>query len=124
MKQVEFPDLESGSALINADLHMKIRKRLDPSSEFLSDDDIQKIMQMHFGREDGIVRQCILGISVIAEEARKVDVAVRFRRLLFSLESGNFDIHSDPGSASSVGVDQFEEGDASGTEIEIDLQLD
>ena len=118
MKQLEFPLLDSGLALINADLHMKIRERLDPATKFLSDDDIQKIMQMHFGREDGIVRQCILGISILAEEAGEMDVAVRFRRLLFSLESGNFDIYSD-----SILVEQPESASDSeaGTEIEIDL---
>lgn len=101
MKQLEFfagsgLRSEKEPMLINANLHAKIRDRLDPSAEFLSDADIQKIMQMHFGHEESIIRQCMLGISLMAEEAGQLEVAVRFRRLLFTLEAGNFDIHANP----------------------------
>ena len=107
MKQLDFlADTGEGEgtderpALINAGLHVKIRERLDPSADFLSDEDIQKIMQMHYGNEDSIIRQCMLGISLMAEENRQSEIAVRFRQFLFAFEAGTFDINS-----SDSGVD-------------------
>ena len=79
--------------LVDAVLHQKIRERLDPKKEFLSRDEIQKIIRMHHGNEASIVRQCLMGISLKAEEAGNMDVAVRFRRLLFAFESETFGLH-------------------------------
>ena len=77
-----------------AKLHRKIRENLDPDKEFLSDADVQKVIRMHYGNESSIIRQCILGISLMAEEAGKMEIATAFRKLLFSFEAGNFDIHA------------------------------
>ena len=95
----------------SVEIHLKVREQLDPTSRFLSDDDIQKVIRMHYGNEQSIVRQCLLGLSMHAEEAGQMTEAVRFRRLLFSFEIGAYSI-------SGIGIEQSggEEGGGEGEE--------
>ena len=76
----------------SVDIHLKVREQLDPSSRFLSNDDIQTVIRMHYGNEQSIVRQCLLGLSMHAEDAGQMAEAVRFRRLLFAFETGTFSL--------------------------------
>ena len=112
-----FPSEPTPVALVEAGLHGRIREQLDPEVEFLSDQDIQKIIRMHFSHETNIIRQCLLGVALVAEEAGKIDVAVRYRRMLFAFEIGEFELSPGVGSAPSPsGLDG-----KSGVEIELKI---
>ena len=110
---------EPGLELVEVGLHGRIRERLDPEAEFLSDKDIQKIIRMHFSHETNIIRQCLLGIALIAEKAGKIDVAVRFRKLLFAFEIGEFSLDPDSGSGQSYSPSGLD--GKSGVEIELKI---
>ena len=92
-KQLTLPlPLQPKADWASIDIHLMIREQLDPTSRFLSDDDIQKIIRMHYGNEQSIIRQCLLGLSLHAENAGRMTEAVRFRRLLFSFEIGAYSL--------------------------------
>ena len=92
-KQLALPlSPQPHSTWASIDIHLKVREQLDPTSRFLSDDDIQTIIRMHYGNEESIVRQCLLGLSVHAEDIGQMSEAVRFRRLLFSFETGTYSL--------------------------------
>ena len=105
--------------LVEVGLHGRIRECLDPDAEFLSDQDIQKIIRMHFSHETNIIRQCLLGIALIAEKAGKIDVAVRFRRMLFAFEIGEFELSSSGAGSQSPSPSGLD--GKSGVEIELKI---
>ena len=94
------------------ELHQKIREQFDPTAGLLSDDDIQKIIHMHYGNEPSIIRQCLLGLSVHAEVAGRMTDAVRFRRQLFAFEAGTFSLSAAADMVDAVDVvDEVDEVD-------------
>lgn len=75
-----------------APLHGAIRNKLDPRAQFLSDDDIRRIMLMFSGIETSVVRQCLLGLLYAAQAKKDAATIVQARKWLSMHEHGQFNI--------------------------------
>jgi hypothetical protein len=69
-------------------LHTVIRTKLDPSSEWLSDDNIKRIERISAGNRRRVVHKCLLGMLYKAQRGKNAEAAVAFRHKLMAFEAG------------------------------------
>ena len=69
-------------------LHIAIRTKLDPSSEWLSDDDIMLIQRIAAGDRRRVIHKCLLGMWYKAQRRKDAPAAVAFRHKLMAFEDG------------------------------------
>ena len=100
-------------AIASPEIHLAVRENFDPDTRYLSDADIQKIIRIHYGNEQNIFRQCLLGMSLHAEEKGDMTEATRFRRRLFTLEVEHYSLlpHSSFGDSSGPLGEEGVEGE-------------
>ena len=69
-------------------LHTAIRTKLDPSSEWLSDDNIRLIERVAAGDRRRIIHKCLVGMWYKAQHEKNSQAAVAFRHKLMAFEDG------------------------------------
>lgn len=69
-------------------LHTAIRTKLDPSSEWLSDDHIRLIERIAAGDRRRIIHKCLLGMWYKAQRNKNAEAAVAFRHKIMAFEAG------------------------------------
>ena len=84
----EVSDNVSEAPVYRSSLHKAIRTKLDPSSEWLSDDNIRLIERVAAGDRRRTIHKCLLGMWYKAQRMKNAQAAVAFRHKLMAFEAG------------------------------------
>lgn len=84
----EVSDPSTEASVYRSSLHRAIRTKLDPSSEWLSDDDIQRIQRIAAGNRRRVIHKSLLCMLYKAQRQKDAEAVVAFRHKLMAFEDG------------------------------------